>query len=398
VRPRAAERALASAPVGDSGAGFGAKGRQFVVVMVGLPARGKTYTARRLARYLSWLGYPTRVFNLGDARRARLGAQQSAAFFDPRNLVALRRRNALADEVLEEAASWLESGGRVAIYDATNTTRERREHVRTRCEAAGYPVFFIEVICDDASMIDANVRETKLSSPDYAGVDPDEAVRDFRRRIAFYDSVYERVAEDEGPSLKIVDRGKRVVMTRIEGYLPSRIVFFLMNLQITTRPIWITRHGESTDNLLGRIGGDAPLSERGRQYARELAHYVDGHFGRGGDELRVWASTLKRTVETASFLGRPFEQWRTLDEIDAGVCEGMTYRQIAERMPLEYAARGRDKLRYRYPSGESYEDVIQRLDRVIVELERQRRPVLVIGHQAVLRSPRRRTSRSRSTR
>ena len=35
------------------------------IVMVGLPARGKTYIARKVARYLSWLGYSTHVFNVG---------------------------------------------------------------------------------------------------------------------------------------------------------------------------------------------------------------------------------------------------------------------------------------------------------------------------------------------
>jgi broad specificity phosphatase PhoE len=55
-------------------------------------------------------------------------------------------------------------------------------------------------------------------------------------------------------------------------------------------------------------------------------------------------------------------------------------------MPGEYEARSHDKFRYRYPRGESYEDVIARLDTVIIELERTRGPVLVIGHQAVLRA------------
>ena len=39
---------------------------------------------------------------------------------------------------------------------------------------------------------------------------------------------------------------------------------------------------------------------------------------------------------------------------------------------------------YRYPRGESYEDLVARLEPVIMELERQEN-VLVIGHQAVLR-------------
>ena len=36
------------------------------LVMVGLPARGKTHMARRVARYLRWLGVRTKVFNVGN--------------------------------------------------------------------------------------------------------------------------------------------------------------------------------------------------------------------------------------------------------------------------------------------------------------------------------------------
>jgi broad specificity phosphatase PhoE len=64
----------------------------------------------------------------------------------------------------------------------------------------------------------------------------------------------------------------------------------------------------------------------------------------------------------------------------------MTYDEIAATLPQEHAARLADKFRYRYPRGESYQDVIQRLEPVIFELERERSPVLVIGHQAALRT------------
>jgi broad specificity phosphatase PhoE len=40
----------------------------------------------------------------------------------------------------------------------------------------------------------------------------------------------------------------------------------------------------------------------------------------------------------------------------------MTYETIERQMPAEFAARAADKLRYRYPRGESYIDVIQRLE------------------------------------
>ena len=40
----------------------------------------------------------------------------------------------------------------------------------------------------------------------------------------------------------------------------------------------------------------------------------------------------------------------------------------------------------RYPSGESYLDVIQRLEPVIIEIERERECVCVVAHQAILRA------------
>lgn len=52
--------------------------------------------------------------------------------------------------------------------------------------------------------------------------------------------------------------------------------------------------------------------------------------------------------------------WKSLDELDAGVCDGMTYEEIAESFPEDYAARDDDKFNYRYRGGESYRDVVIR--------------------------------------
>ena len=45
-------------------------------------------------------------------------------------------------------------------------------------------------------------------------------------------------------------------------------------------------------------------------------------------------------------------RWRALDEIDAGVCDGLTYEEIEAKYPEEFAGRDRDKYNYRYPRGE----------------------------------------------
>uniref|UniRef100_A0A0B7A5D8 Uncharacterized protein n=1 Tax=Arion vulgaris TaxID=1028688 RepID=A0A0B7A5D8_9EUPU len=62
----------------------------------------------------------------------------------------------------------------------------------------------------------------------------------------------------------------------------------------------------------------------------------------------------------------------------------MTYEEIQDQYPQDFADRDQDKYHYRYPSGESYQDLVARLEPVILELERQEN-VMVICHQAVLR-------------
>lgn len=101
--------------------------------------------------------------------------------------------------------------------------------------------------------------------------------------------------------------------------------------------------------------------------------------------VSCWTSTLKRTIQTAKHVPFPLLRWKALDEIHAGICDGHTYEQIKEKWPETYAARKADKLNFRYPAGESYMDVVQRLESVIIEVERESESVCIVGHQAILR-------------
>lgn len=147
--------------------------------------------------------------------------------------------------------------------------------------------------------------------------------------------------------------------------------------------LMIHQHGESEYNLSGKIGGDADISSRGQAYARALPGLVKQSAGEGR-KLTVWTSTLKRTIQTSRFL--PFEklEWKALDELDSGVCDGLTYGEIEERYPQDFRARDDDKYNYRYLGGESYRDVVIRLEPIIMELERSEN-ILIVTHQAILR-------------
>ncbi|KAL9129997.1 MAG: hypothetical protein Q9175_007138 [Cornicularia normoerica] len=363
---------------------------RIVVVMVGLPARGKSLIAQKVVRYLRWLSIHAKAFNVGSYRRQDT-PQPTADFFDTSNKEGERMRHAAAEAAVKDMLKWFKTdGGIVAILDATNSTKTRRRWVRQRCEANGIETLYVESKCDSEETIMANIMEVKCTSPDYQGQDPEAAALDFRNRIRNYEKVYETIDEDEKDLtyVKLIDVGKQVIINKIQDYLQSRVVYYLMNLHIRPRSIWLSRHGESEFNLSGRIGGDANISERGELYARALPSLVASSVG-DDRQLTIWTSTLKRTIQTARFLaaspkGYDKLEWKALDELDSGACDGLTYQEIADQYPEDFKARDDDKYNYRYRGGESYRDVVIRLEPIIMELERSEN-IIIVTHQAVLR-------------
>jgi broad specificity phosphatase PhoE len=149
--------------------------------------------------------------------------------------------------------------------------------------------------------------------------------------------------------------------------------------------------------VLGRIGGDAALSDRGFDFSDELCDFMLS--ASGPAKFKVWSSCLLRAVETVHPIISKCRQLgdkspllkahriRALNELYAGSCEGMTYQQIKTTLPDEFRAREKNKLHYRYPNGgESYVDLIERLRPIIIECERETSDVLIVAHNAVVRT------------
>ncbi|KIY72406.1 bifunctional 6-phosphofructo-2-kinase/fructose-2,6-bisphosphate 2-phosphatase [Cylindrobasidium torrendii FP15055 ss-10] len=366
---------------------------KIVVAMVGLPARGKSYLSNKLMIYMKWLEYEVKVFNVGQLRRTRakqraaqsgVAEDHTSSYFSHNNETATKLRDALAEDSLEMLIQWLKDGGNVGIHDATNSTRDRRNKIQRRvAKEPGITLIFLESVCDDPKVIASNV-DLKVSSgdPDYKDMSREKARADFLRRISEYEAVYETITEPKLSYVRIYNVGKEATLSRMNGYLSSRIAFYLMNLHVKPRNIFMSRHGESQYNVEGKIGGDAPLSARGMKYAQVLPALVKDNIG--DCEITVWTSTLQRTIQTAQNLPYQKLTWKSLDELDAGVCDGMTYEEIEDEYPDDFANRDDDKFNYRYRGGESYRDVVVRLEPVIMELERQA-DILIIGHQAIIR-------------
>ena len=47
---------------------------------------------------------------------------------------------------------------------------------------------------------------------------------------------------------------------------------------------------------------------------------------------QVWTSQLKQTIQTAKYLNVDSEQWKSLNELDAGACDYLTYEEIQEKL------------------------------------------------------------------
>ncbi|GIL74841.1 hypothetical protein Vretimale_2423 [Volvox reticuliferus] len=371
---------------------------KYVIILVGLPGRGKTFLCNKIKCYLNWLGHHTRHFNVGTYRRLQKGDHevQNADFFDAHNPAGIEARNRALNAALDDLQAYLYSDtGQVAIFDATNTTVERRRLLINRFHNR-FQYLFIESICTDEKVLEQNYRFKMQYSPDYRGMGMQQSLSDFKARIHKYEEVYESINDRNLHYIKLIDmvtgRGHMDV-NRISGYLPGKIVFFLMQVckagMAQARRIWLTRHGQSEYNLKSRIGGNSPLAPAGEVYARCLSDMLIDRVPQDGDQrvpVSVWTSTLCRTIQTARYLPFFKLRWKALDEIQAGTCDGLTYDEIAQLFPEEFAARQKDKLRYRYPAGESYLDVIQRLEPVIIEMEREKESIVVVGHQAVLRA------------
>ena len=86
---------------------------------------------------------------------------QSAQFFDPENAAASKLREELAMATLDELLDYiLDQGGSVGIFDATNSTLDRRKLIVERIRERAGPelgVLFLESLC-----IDENASSTIL--------------------------------------------------------------------------------------------------------------------------------------------------------------------------------------------------------------------------------------------
>ena len=102
----------------------------------------------------------------------------------------------------------------------------------------------------------------------------------------------------------------------------------------------------------------------------------------------VMASTMPRAVQTATWeqLPYPVEVLSNLNPLDKGDFTGYELEEIAEFAPDWYARLEADPFRTRFPGGECYQDLINRLEPAIIDMEQQVGLVVVVSHVSVIQT------------
>ena len=82
------------------------------IVLVGLPARGKSFLSRKLSQFLNWRGCEVKVFNVGSYRRAAeesAGSSGRADFFKADNDKGMHERERVAGLAVDDMIEFLET-------------------------------------------------------------------------------------------------------------------------------------------------------------------------------------------------------------------------------------------------------------------------------------------------
>ncbi|KAG5520222.1 hypothetical protein PMAC_001300 [Pneumocystis sp. 'macacae'] len=364
------------------------------IVMVGLPARGKTHLSVSLCRYLLWLGVKTRVFHLGDYRRQNLKKgeilPEDYFYINPSEKM-MEFRNSVLSCCKKDIIKFFDESGQIAIYDAANPRISDRRFWASFFLKKGIQSLFIESICDDPEIIEENVRCLRISSPDYISWKPDDAIEDYLKRITNKIPFYETI---------VINLCQKLIINNANiGYLPSRIIFYLMNIHVKPRTIYFASICDSLHDSVNLRKNC--LNREDSQYAsafvytllkdrEEKRSLINAGKNKNTKDLtlQIWTPILCKLCYITDLLqnkGYIVDQRPLLRQINLGVVEDMTMEEIEEKYPTEMRLYQENPYTHRFPRGESLHDLGLRLESIILEIERENNDILIIAHTSVIK-------------
>lgn len=145
----------------------------------------------------------------------------------------------------------------------------------------------------------------------------------------------------------------------------------------------IVRHGQTQMNVEGIFFGklDPGLNEMGRVQCKKAGDILKKY---GYDA--IYSSDLLRASETAeliNYLKLPIKFDKRLQEIDFGIFEGLSYKEIKEKYPVECEKSKNEWKTFDFVTGESLERLQSRAVEFVESLDKTKNN-LVVTHWGVI--------------
>lgn len=145
----------------------------------------------------------------------------------------------------------------------------------------------------------------------------------------------------------------------------------------------IVRHGQTQMNVEGIFFGklDPGLNEMGRVQCKKAGDILKKY---GYDA--IYSSDLLRASETAeliNYLKLPIKFDKRLQEIDFGIFEGLSYKEIKEKYPVECEKSKNEWKTFDFVTGESLERLQSRAIEFVESLDKTKNN-LVVTHWGVI--------------
>lgn len=153
--------------------------------------------------------------------------------------------------------------------------------------------------------------------------------------------------------------------------------------------IYVTRHGETDWNVEGRMQGskNSNLTELGKSDAIKLGYSL-----KNTNIDYIYTSPLTRAYDTAMLIKGnrdiPLEIYEDLKEMNFGIWEGMHSNDVIKEYKEEYYRFWNEPHLYKPNGGETFDELIKRVDNVLIDLASQKKgeTILIVTHTIVIKA------------